>query len=134
MVLEPFALLVPEPVHEEAHLAVDQQDRGDHQGTDPDGGEPGEEPEDEEDRSSEFGGHDEDGDQRRQAHLRETLDGGASAGSSKPPEDLLRPVGKEDDRETEAQHERRVILAGANECVCHFSSRPMMHRQGDGFQ
>src|SRR5215470_18264890 len=36
MVLEPFALLSASPVHEEADLAVDQQDRGDHQASNSD--------------------------------------------------------------------------------------------------
>src|SRR5207302_11399842 len=93
-----------------------------------------EEAEDEEDRSSEFGDHDQNGDHWRKTHLGETLDGRRRAVSSEPPEDFLRAVREEHDTEKQAHHQRPVVVVRANECVCHVPSGPMMLASAKGFQ
>ena len=101
-----------------------QHDRGDHHATDPDGPQPGEEAQDEEDRSAELGRHDQDGDHGRKTHLGESLDGRGRTVSTEPPEYLLRAVHEEHAAEKETHHECRVVVVGADECICHVPSRP----------
>src|SRR5438067_648028 len=134
VILESFALLGPCPVHEEPDLPVHHQDRSDHQRADADRRQTGQETQDEQDGSSEFCGHYQHRHDGRKAHFGEALDRRRSAVAPEPTKDLLRAVRKEDDAEEKAHHQRAVIVASPNECVCHVPSRPIMHSEAAGFQ
>ena len=92
-----------------------QHDRAEHHATDSEGGEAGEEADDEQQPSPELGGHDQDGEQRRQAHLREALDGRVRPVSAPPPEHFLRSVCNEDHAERQAHEQRGNVIVRAKE-------------------
>src|SRR2546426_1316648 len=115
VVLESLSLLAAPPIHEEADLGMHQHDRAEHHATDSEGGEAGEEADDEQQPSPELGGHYQDREHRRHAHLREPLERRARPISAKPPQHLLRAVRKEDHAQRESHERRGNVICRAKE-------------------